>query len=240
MRKANKAGETTESTRDRIMIVAEDLFAQHGVNGVSMRELTAAANVNLGAINYYFGTKEALLQEIFAKRARPVIERRLALLNDCEDSPSKPPMLEQVLDAFLRPALDINTGAEGVKFMQLRARLAYERDPAIRDLFPKFFDPTTHRFIQVFQDILPHLTKAEVCWRFHFLLGSMIYSMANPGRIQTLSGGICDPGDLNRNLQEMIPFLAAGFRSPSVKTEKTKKKTVDHAKPAPRTAARKR
>src|SRR5690606_1349181 len=147
------------STRERIMSVAEGLFAEHGVKGVSMRQLTAAADVNLAAINYYFGTKEALVAEIFAQRATPVIARRLELIALCAEGPGRPPMLEQVLDAFLRPALDASLGEQGVKFMQLRARLAYERDPAVHDLFPKFFDPTTHRFIELFRELLPHLTR---------------------------------------------------------------------------------
>lgn len=204
------------STREKILNVAEELFAEHGINGVSMRQLTAAANVNLAAINYYFGTKETLLAEIFARRAGPIIEQRGKMLEECEEKPGKPPILEQVIEAFVRPALDSTQGPDGLKFMQLRARLSYERDQTIRDLFPRFFDPMTHRFIEFFQKILPHLSKAEVCWRFHFLLGAMIYSMANPGRIQTLSGGICNPGDWEENLKEMVPFLAAGFRAPPV------------------------
>jgi hypothetical protein len=42
----------------------------------------------------------------------------------------------------------------------------------------------------------------------------MTYTMANPGRIQALSGGICDPGDVERALTRLVPFLAAGFRAP--------------------------
>ena len=76
------------------------------------------------------------------------------------------------------------------------------------------FDASSHRFIDAIARALPHLPRAEVEWRFHFMLGAMYYTMANSGRIQALTGGRCDPGDVRRALRHMIPFLAAGFRSP--------------------------
>jgi len=49
-----------QATRDFIIEVATDLFGQHGYQGVTVRQLTLAAKVNLSAITYHFGGKEEL------------------------------------------------------------------------------------------------------------------------------------------------------------------------------------
>ncbi len=72
-----------KGTRERILRVAEQLFAEHGFNGVSVRTLTAAANVNLAGVSYYFGSKEGLLAAIYDSHCRPMAEERLRLLSAC-------------------------------------------------------------------------------------------------------------------------------------------------------------
>ena len=51
-------------TKSRIIDAAEQLFMEHGFEATSLRSLTAAASVNLAAVNYHFGSKEELFQEI--------------------------------------------------------------------------------------------------------------------------------------------------------------------------------
>ena len=54
-------------TRDRILDAAERLFVEHGFEGTSMRMITGAANANLAAVNYHFGSKDALIQAVFRR-----------------------------------------------------------------------------------------------------------------------------------------------------------------------------
>ena len=78
------------------------------------------------------------------------------------------------------------------------------------------FDASSRKFIDAITSALSDLPRAEVEWRFHFMLGAMFYTMANSGRIQALTKGRIDPGNVQRALHHMIPFLAAGFRSAPV------------------------
>ena len=81
--------------REKILTTAERLFADRGFDGVSLRELTAQAHVNLAAVNYYFGTKEKLYEEIVNIRIRPLNEARLALLAGAlSDAGAEPVPLE--------------------------------------------------------------------------------------------------------------------------------------------------
>ncbi|MGN6573451.1 MAG: helix-turn-helix domain-containing protein, partial [Pseudolabrys sp.] len=63
--------------RERILEVAERLFAEHGMSGVGLRAISADAKVNLASIAYHFGSKDGLLEALFAQRAAPIAEERL-------------------------------------------------------------------------------------------------------------------------------------------------------------------
>ena len=57
----------TQNTRDRILDAAEELFAEQGFSS-SLRNITSSAGVNLAAVNYHFGSKETLIEELFSRR----------------------------------------------------------------------------------------------------------------------------------------------------------------------------
>lgn len=206
----------TEGARTRILSAAARLFAERGMAGVGLREITAAAGTNLAAVNYHFGSKEKLLEALFLRRARPITEARMRLLAGCAPGRGRPPMLEQVLEAFLRPAfsLGLEEGVDGADFGRLRARLSVESDTLYRRILSQAFDASTRAFLDATIAALPKLPRDEVTWRFHFMLGTMLYSMADTGRIQSVSGDAVDPRDPEEVLARLIPFLAAGFRAP--------------------------
>jgi len=207
--------ESGNSSRDRILAAAAWLFAERGLAAVGLRAITAEAGVNLAAVNYHFGSKEGLLEALFERQAKPIAEARLRLLGECREEPGRPPLLEQLLEAFLLPAftLGVEPALGGAAFVRLRARLAAETEEMARRILVRAFDDSSLRFLDAMAEVLPELPRAEVEWRFHFLLGTMVYTMANNGRIQALTKGSCDPGDLEQALRKLIPFLAAGFRS---------------------------
>ncbi|HEX5508670.1 MAG TPA: TetR family transcriptional regulator [Pseudolabrys sp.] len=209
--------DATPSVRERILEVAERLFAEYGMAGVGLRAITAEARVNLASIAYHFGSKDGLLEALFAQRAAPIAQERLRLLALCTQD-AKQPELELILDAFLRPALTLGVQPQfgGPAFVKLRARLGIEPETTTRKILSKAFDLSSRKFIDAIARALPQIPRAEVEWRFHFMLGAMFYTMANSGRIQSLTNGRIDPGNVKRALHHMIPFLAAGFRSAPV------------------------
>jgi len=210
--------EPATDTKSRLLAVAERLFAEQGFDGVSVRQLTAAAGVNLAAVNYHFGSKEGLLAAIFERRCRPVNEERLRRLGDCAERANRPPMLEQIIAAFIGPALasSADPGGGRAAFTRLRATLSVEHNETARALIARYFDATSQRFVAALARAVPHLSRAELYWRFHFFLGAIYYSMINPSRIAHLSDGICAASDVEAVLTQMVPFIAAGFRAPSL------------------------
>ncbi len=152
MRKAGKASQARLNhgeARERILEAAEKLFAVDGYDAVSFRDLTAAAGVSLSAIHYHFGSKEAVLAEIFVRRAALLTKRRLELLESAHRYGGKPASLESILDAFLRPGFEVTRGDRNDLFNRLRAQASLLGAPCddARDREPRIRRerPTLHR-----------------------------------------------------------------------------------------------
>ncbi|RZL94137.1 MAG: TetR/AcrR family transcriptional regulator [Variovorax sp.] len=206
--------ESGVSTPARILEAAERLFSTRGIDGVSLREITAAAGVNSAALHYHFGSKEAVLEELFALRARPIAERREHLLGKLKLDKHGRPALENVLRAFLKPALEALNTPDGIAFTLLRARIVFEREEVKREVLRKAFDHSSEMALQALAKALPKLPPRDLYWRFHFLLGSMVYTMASPGRIESITKGDVNTSDPQAALEQLVRFAAAGFRAP--------------------------
>jgi AcrR family transcriptional regulator len=202
------------SARERLLRAAEQLFARRGFDGVSVRDIAGAADVNSASVGYYFGGKEGLLSEVYRTHCGKLNEERFRLLERARND-GRMPALEEVLEAFIRPALQVSGDAEGgTDFIRLRAVLSGENSELLDKLVAENFDRSSSVFIAALAECLPHLAYADVCWRFHFLLGTIYYTAAGPHRVRALSEGRCDPSDPDAVLREIIPFLAGAFRAP--------------------------
>src|SRR3982751_5339245 len=100
------------STKDRILGAAEELFAQYGFSGTSLRQVTSRADVNLAAVNYHFGSKENLINEVFRRRMDEMSQARLSALATAQTLPA-PERLAGVLAAFIEPALALTLDRQG-------------------------------------------------------------------------------------------------------------------------------
>jgi len=201
---------------ERIVEAAAELFANKGYDAVSFRDLAGAAGVSLSAINYHFGSKLALFSEVFLRRAAPMTSRRLELLDAAIRYGGHPLPLESILDAFLRPAFEVTHGDRNDLFNRLRARVAMEQGATTRKIVSQAFDENDFRFISELSATLPHLTEEDLHWRFHFLVGAMLYTMSDSGQLEGLSGGRCTTAETALALATMTKTFAAVFQAPSI------------------------
>lgn len=94
------------STRERLLETAEWLFAKHGIDAVSTRQIAAAAaQRNTAALHYHFGTKDQLIDTLLARRLAPINARREALLSDLRRE-GRERDLHALLGALVRPLLE--------------------------------------------------------------------------------------------------------------------------------------
>ena len=202
-----------EATRDRILDAAERLFALRGIKETSLRVITAEAGANLASVNYHFGTKESLVQAVFARRLGPLNLERLKLLDQVErQSAGSAPCLESVLHAFVTPALHLRHQEGGENFMRLFGRLHAEPGELAMGVM-KQFDEIFVRFTNTVRASLPGLSGAAILWRFFFTIGALTMPLVCPEVIRQKSGGLCDPSDAEGISRHLVTFLAAGLRA---------------------------
>jgi AcrR family transcriptional regulator len=202
----------SEATRERILDAAERLFAKRGFHGVSIRDITGAAGVDLSLANYHFGSKQGVLEAVFLRRAEDLNRERLELLDEVLQR--RRPTLEQIIDAFTRPLLDRSTrGSPGWKsYFGLVAEI--NNSPEFGGvLMTRFFDPVVQRFIEAIRLALPGCDDRDIYWAYHFLSGALTLTFAETGRIDKLSDGACRSSDLASVHQRLVPYCAAGFRA---------------------------
>jgi AcrR family transcriptional regulator len=205
-------------TRTRILDVAEELFMQHGFEATSMRLLTSTARVNLAAVNYHFGSKDALIEALFQRRLDPMNAERVATLDALEQQAGGQPLApEQIIRAFIGASLRMIEDAKGGgrNFIRLLGRTYTEPAKQIRALIGQLYAPAMERFKAAFARALPELPSDELVWRMHFMFGTLSYTLAATDTVQLIAG--CKPEDrYDAQLLEarLVEFLAAGLLAP--------------------------
>ena len=196
------------STKDRILDAAEALFADAGYDGVSLRQITSAAGVELALANYHFGPKSELFVAVVRRRAEEINRERMALLAALPD----PPDVEGLVDAFARPFMEksFRGGAGWKSYARLVAQIANSQRWT-ETIMRSQFDPVAEAFIKGAKKALPGADLKDLYWGFHFMLGAMTMTFAETGRIDVLSKGRCKSSALDKIYARMVPFLAAGF-----------------------------
>lgn len=203
-------------TRSRILDVAEVLFMEQGFDGTSMRSITSHAGVNLAAVNYHFGSKEQLIQEVFHRRLTELNHIRLTRLRELQaesgDVPVKP---SRIVDAFFGTALRMASDVEGGghTFMRLLGRTYTEPQAFVRKFLAEEYAECVEHFLAALYRALPEVDRNEILWRFHFMMGAMSYAIAGTDALQLVTGKF-DDEDPSRLESRLMSFLLGGLRSP--------------------------
>ena len=204
-------------TRDRILDAAEALFVEHGFEGTSMRVITRSAQANLAAVNYHFGSKDALIQAVFRRRLTALNEARLAALDQLEAQAGgaalKP---SRIVFAFFGTALAMAADTEhgGATFMRLLSRTYNEPNAFVRQFLAEEYAEVMDRFLGALFVSLPEVPRAEILWRFHFMTGAMAFAISGLGGLYELADLSATDDDPQRLLPRLMSFLLGGLRAP--------------------------
>jgi AcrR family transcriptional regulator len=204
---------TTVPTKQRILDAAERLFAATGFRATSLRELTTAAEVNLAAVHYHFGSKEGLIRAVFARRLEPINAARIEALDALENAGGVP-RLEAVLEAFLAPSFRLLDDEDSRAFPRLLGRLQSDPDREMcRELLFEQFEELRDRFVPAFCRALPEQDEATVMWRLHFMVGAMSHTLTAYDDVEWTSSGRVAMQDAEQPLRQLVAFAAAGMRA---------------------------
>lgn len=210
-----------KETGERILDAAERLFVEHGYEATSTRMVTSAAGVNLAAVNYHFGSKEALMQAVLRRRLDALNRERLRILDAAEAKAQGAPLKPSViLDGFFGTLLRMAAGddAGGTTFLRLLGRTMNEPSAFIRTFLAGEYQDVLERYKAALFKALPGVPKAEIIWRFHFMLGATSYAIAGTDALQLVTDWEVPAGEealaADKLLPRLMSFLLGGLRAP--------------------------
>ena len=165
--------------RQAILAAAKELVARKGPNGTTVRDITAASGANGAAVNYYFQSKDGLVNLAHREITGEVNRERLARLDAYELNAAGQALAPRdILAALIEPILTMSRSADGgslyvrsVFQMRIDARTGYHT-----------FDINQHvarRFMDAIAKTFPQLSREAVIWHYEFARGSAIHMLAN-------------------------------------------------------------
>ena len=204
--------EREAATKAQVLAAAERLFALHGFQNVSVRDITAEAGVNLASVNYHFGSKDALLFEIFRRRTAELNRDRARMLHEATDRHDGKPPVREILRAFFEPPMRWSSPGNDRRIsVQFIIRARSEGTEQMREVLRT---DVSHlrRFADALAAARPDLPPEEVYWRLHFVLGLTHNNrFVEFDRLHTLSDGLTRESDTEALLRRMLDFAEAGF-----------------------------
>ena len=212
VRKPRRKAEQRAESLEQLLDAAEDLFSQHGLHGVTIKDIADKVGVHKSLVHYYFTDKQEVFDKVMARRAPITVGRRMQALDAYEASVNGKPTVEGALRAFLDTDLDTySTGGEGWRhFGALSAQI--NNTPAWgAEVMDRLYDPVVLRLIELLKRALPDCAEEDIFWGYHFVTGALTLTLARTGRIDHLSGGLCRSDDFEAIKARMAVFMAHGF-----------------------------
>jgi AcrR family transcriptional regulator len=205
----------------RILAAAEDLFAASGYEGTSIRQIAQKAGVPVALVSYHFGGKLGVYRRVFESHAPTIVAERRAGLALAELEQDRERRLAAIVKAVLVPMLKLRTSEGRQSLGRLLAREVSDPRSIERGIIKDLLDPIAAAVTDLLQKTLPNRSAAEIHWAYQMMVGTMTFIMADAGRIRRISGGACDPEDVDATIQHVIPLILCGLRNgQATKTDK--------------------
>lgn len=214
----------SDHTRSAILAAAERLYADRGFGDVTLRDIVAAANVNLAAVNYHFGSKDELIAELFVTRSLALNRERLQELRAAEDKGGGRGDIADILRALVGPTLRGCLGPENQRSTAARfmIRVNIESVPPIRRIRNREIDHL-RKFVAAMRRALPGLSDVELFWGLHFSLAMAQQTVRDSERLTKLSEGKCNVDDVEaivaRVVSVSVMALTAGKTKPKAQAK---------------------
>ena len=203
-------------TKKSILDAAEGLFATNGYHNTSLRAITGKAEVNLAAVNYHFGSKEALLVAVIERRLEPLNRLRIKRLEEAmatARAQTRRPAPREILQAFIEPTLAFRSSGPGARsFVVLISRALGDPDPTVRAVFLDYIRPVFTLFSECLGASLPHISPEVLFWRTHFMMGSLAHIMHGLDKKELFPAEMVPENPL-QIMDMLLNFLSAGMEA---------------------------
>lgn len=195
----------SDQTRTAILAAAERLYADRGFGDVTLRDIVAAAGVNLAAVNYHFGSKDELIAELFVTRSIATNRERLNELKAAEEKGGGRAEIDAILRALVGPTLRGCLGPDSERSTAARfmIRASIESVPPIRRIKNREVDHL-RKFAAAMRRSLPDRGEVDLFWGLHFALAMAHHTIRESERLTRLSDGKCDLDDVAGIIERIV------------------------------------
>lgn len=169
------------SAAERILLAAKELIARKGPVATTVRDICEISNANVAAVNYYFGSKDALVRQVLLAILEPVNVERARLLDVARQQYGDMPIpVPAILDALLRPLVQAERATDGGRlFLRTENHLRACPDSDYTVFVAEQLDHYAQIFLDAMGLALPQLTRAELIWRYEFVRGTAMHLLSN-------------------------------------------------------------
>ncbi len=192
---------------------------EHGFAATSLRMITSRADVNLASVNYHFGSKDALVEAVMARRLVPLNSGRVTALNALLlRAGGRPLEVEQILEVYIGTMLKLceDPSKGGAVFLCLLGRAFTEPTELVRQVLQKHYAEVASRFMAALAQALPHLPREELIWRMQFTFGAISYTMAGTDALELFTNcSLSDASDQTAVMRRLIAFIVPGLKAPA-------------------------
>lgn len=194
----------SSSTADRLRVAAEDLLIEKGQAATTLRDIRDRAEANVAAVNYYFGSKDALIAQVFGDALREVSEVQRRRLADVPDgAPLEDLVRAWLAPAFAKPGMDVREA----RLWSLIQRGMTERAPALAEAVGAIRDTVDSHLMTRLAAALPHLPPDELMLRHNAVLAAV-------GGLATIAGTDGEPPS-SRQADMLVAWIVGGLTAPA-------------------------
>lgn len=213
-RRESKKEIAREAMVERILDAAEQLFAEYGYHGVTVKDVAKKIGVSPTLLHYHFNGKESIFESVWARKAPLSSRSRLESMRRYSESVGDAVTVEGALRAWIDPDLDAQIADED--YWSAFGRIAAQANSAGgwgSEKMTAYFDPVVMALVNLLRQAMPDTSDEKIFWAFHFISGAMTHSLARTGRLDSLSGGLCSSNDFHSVRRYMVDFMAAGVKA---------------------------
>ena len=204
-----------KSVKDRLVDAAEELFCVRGFKGTSIRDIAASAGCNIASVNYYFGSKEKLYEEVWHRHLIPMRDLRIASINkvmsQTETSPDLEGLLRSFADTFVGSMVDSSSMS---RLSMLMAREYIDSHLPTNMFVEEVMMPTITAMNGALAKTCPNLDESKILPVVFSIVGQLVHLV----HVKTMfehGGDDLDlpPFDYHELLDHIVKFSAAGIRA---------------------------
>ena len=200
-------------TRTRLLLAAEELFAERGFAGVSVREIARLAAANTASVNYYFGTKQGLYEKVIQRHVEPINRerlKRLAALLAADRKPNPRNILAALIEPVLENLLD-SDGEPNVRLMRLANRVLLDPEDVVQSMDRRVFGEVVQSFLPALRKSLPDLEEEVLRIRLFLVIGTLLGTLGQCGSGRGKKGSVLGTLSHHKIMESLLDFVVAGF-----------------------------